>query len=73
MFLRLPGTSELTDYGHMKIKNVARLKERHGNVSLSSLSTFDAVQAVVLLLSTTGMFGRVRPPATPPTAVKLPS
>jgi hypothetical protein len=43
----LPGTTELTDYGHMKIKNVARLMERHDNVSLSSISTFDAVQSMV--------------------------
>lgn len=43
----LPGTTELSDYGQMKIKNVARLKERHENVSLSSISTFDAVQSML--------------------------
>ena len=58
----LPGTSELTDYGHMKTKNVARLKERHGNVSLSSLSTFDAVQAVVNLWRNRPMVKNSNPP-----------
>tara|TARA_R110002072_G_scaffold287242_1_gene452577 strand:- start:17587 stop:19374 length:1788 start_codon:yes stop_codon:yes gene_type:complete len=42
-----PGTDILTDYGQMKINNVERLKERHNNIPLKSLSTFDSVQALL--------------------------
>ena len=43
----LPGTDTLSDYGHAKIQNVARLKEKHGNAALGTIGTFDAVQAMI--------------------------
>jgi hypothetical protein len=58
----LPGTSDLSDYGHMKIKNVARLKERHENLSLSSLATFDAVQSMMNLWRNRPMVKNSDPP-----------
>ena len=67
----LPGTSDLSDYGHMKLKNVARLKERHENVPLSSLSTFDAVQAAVNLWRNRPMVKNSDPPR--PITKKMPS
>jgi hypothetical protein len=42
-----PGFLKLTDTGHTRLKNVDRLKERHANVPLSTIMTFDAVQALI--------------------------
>lgn len=43
----LPGTDTLSDYGHARIQNVGRLKEKHSNVRLSETQNFDAVQAMI--------------------------
>ncbi len=58
----LPGTDDLTDYGHMKIKNVGRLKEKHENVPFSSLKTFDAVQAMLQIWRNRPMVKNSDPP-----------
>jgi hypothetical protein len=43
----LPGKDTLSDYGHARIQNVARLKEKHQNVALAMIGTFDAVQSLI--------------------------
>ena len=45
----LPGSDDVTAYGQSRIANLRRIKERHDDVPLSSLSTYDAVQAMLNL------------------------
>jgi hypothetical protein len=42
-----PGTDRLTDYGFIRVANVQRLKERHDNIRLTGLTSFDGVQGMV--------------------------
>lgn len=58
----LPGTETLSDYGHAKIQNVARLKERHQNVALGTINTFDAVQSMIDLWRNRPMVKNSDPP-----------
>jgi len=61
----IPGTDTVTDGGNSKIRTVKRLKERQENVALSSLHTFDSVQAMINIW-------RSRPPVKnshPPKAI----
>jgi hypothetical protein len=42
-----PGTDRLTDGACARVANAKRLKERHDDIPLSSLTSFDAVQGMV--------------------------
>ncbi len=57
-----PGTARLTAYGFARVANVQRLKDRHDNAPLSSLTTFDAVQGMINLWRNRPMVKNSDPP-----------
>jgi hypothetical protein len=58
----IPGSSDVSDYGHMRLKNIGRLKERHENVQLRTLNTFDAVQGIIDVWRTRPLVKNSDPP-----------
>lgn len=58
----LPGTTDVTAYGLNRIANMERLKERHSDMPLASLNTFDSVQAMITFWRNRPMVKNSNPP-----------